>query len=182
MTARIAPVNRETAPADARPFLDKLSGGFGRVPNLFATMGNSPAALGAYLAFVDALGKGSLSAREIELLNLHVSESNGCAYCVSAHSAVAAKNGLSRDEIAGAREGRAASAREAALLALARRIVRTGGGGTGGELARAREAGLSDAEIVEAVAHVASKTFTNALAQIAGTEIDFPRAPNLPQP
>ena len=182
MTARIAPVNRETAPAEARPFLDTLSRAFGRVPNLFATMGHSPAALGAYLAFVDALGKGSLSAREIELLNLHVSELNGCAYCVSAHGALATRCDVSPDEIAAARAGQATSPREAALLALARRVVRTGGAGAGGELARAREAGLGDAAIVEALAHVASKTFTNALAQVAGTEVDFPRAPHLPQP
>jgi len=182
MTARIAPVTRETAPEGTRPLLDKLSGAFGRVPNLFATIGQSPAALGAYLAFADALGKGALSAREIELLNLHVSDLNGCAYCVSAHAVGAAKAGLSRDEIAAARAGQAASVREVALLALARRVVRTGGAGAGGELARAREAGLSDADIVEAIAHVASKTFTNAVAQVAGTEIDFPAAPHLPQP
>lgn len=182
MTVRIAPVTRETAPADSRPFLDTLFRAFGRVPNLFATMGHSPAVLGAYLAFVDSLGKGSLSAREVELLNLHVSELNGCAYCVSAHAALAAKSGISPDEIAAGRAGRATSAKDAALLALARRVVRTGGAAAGGELARAREAGLSDAAIVEALAHVASKTFTNALAQVAGTEIDFPRAPHLPQP
>jgi len=182
MTARIAPVTRETAPADTRPFLDKLSGAFGKVPNLFATMGHSPAALGSYLALVDTLGKGTLTAREIELINLCVSELNGCAYCVSAHAALAAKHGLAKAEIAAARAGEATSAREGALLALARRVVRTGGAGAGGELARAREAGISDAAIVEVLAHVASKTFTNALAQVAATEIDFPRAPNLPQP
>ena len=182
MTARIVPVTRETAPAATRPYLDKLSAAFGRVPNLFATIGQSPAALGGYLAFVDALGAGALSAREIELLNLEVSELNGCAYCVSAHAGLATRAGMSRDEIAAARAGQAANPREAALLALARRVVRTGGAGAGGELARAREAGLSDAEIVEVIAHVASKTFTNAVAQVAATEIDFPRAPHLPQP
>jgi len=172
----------ETAPPATRPILDKLSRAFGRVPNLFATMGQSAAALGAYLSFIDALGAGALSAREIELLNLHVSELNGCAYCISAHSALAARGGVSSGDIAAGRAGQAANLREAALLALARRVVRTGGAGAGGELARAREAGLSDAEIVEVIAHVASKTFTNALAQIASTEIDFPRAPHLPQP
>ncbi|WP_257459551.1 hypothetical protein [Archangium lipolyticum] len=43
---------------------------------------------------------------------------------------------------------------------LARRVVRTGGHGAGGELARAREAGLTDAEVV--------------------AELDWPKAPALP--
>jgi uncharacterized peroxidase-related enzyme len=182
MTARIPAVDRETAPAATRPLLDKLIAAFGKAPNLFATIGQSPAALGGYLAFIETLGMGALNQREIELINVYVSEVNGCGYCLSAHSLLAGKAGLTRDETLAARAGRAATPRESAILALALRIIRTGGGGAGGELARAREAGLSDGEIVEVIGHVASKAFTNAVALVAGTEIDFPRAPHLPQP
>lgn len=152
------------------------------LPALFRTIGHSPAALAQLLAWDAALGKGALSRRDKELLELHVSELNGCAYCVSAHAAIAGGAGLTAAEIAAARRGAGANARENALLALARRVVRTGGGGAGGELARARAAGLSDAAIVDALAIVALKVFTNAVAQVAGTELDFPAAPDLPAP
>ena len=37
-----------------------------------------------------------------------------------------------------------------------------------------REAGYSDAEIMEIVAHVALNTLTNYVNEVAQTEIDFP--------
>lgn len=46
----------------------------------------------------------------------------------------------------------------------------------------ARAAGLSDAEIIEVLAHVANRAFANSVAILAQTEIDFPRAPRLPEP
>ncbi|MBC7625159.1 MAG: carboxymuconolactone decarboxylase family protein, partial [Aeromicrobium sp.] len=43
------------------------------------------------------------------------------------------------------------------------------------ELAEARSAGLSDAQIVDVVASVAVNVLTNYLNNLAGTAIDFPR-------
>lgn len=180
MSNRIAIPDDRTAPAAARPLFDQLRAGLGRVPNLFATIGHSPGSLGGLLAWDAAVAGGKLSKREIEQLNLHVSELNGCSYCLSAHGFLGARVGLSAAELEDARIGRGADERENALLALARRVVRTGGGGAGTELERARAAGVSDAEIVDVLAVVALKTFTNAVAQVAQTEIDFPRAALLP--
>ena len=181
MAARIVPTTPQNAPEDSKPLLADLRKTLGKVPNLYATIAHSPAALRGLVALEESLAKGALSAREAELVKLHVSELNGCGYCLSAHAMLAARAGVSPDEVAAARAGQARTAREAAILGLARRIVRTGGSGAGTELAAAREAGLTDAELVEVVAHVASKAFTNALAILARTEIDFPRAPRLPE-
>ncbi len=182
MPARIAPVTAADAPAGSQPLLAEVKKHLGHVPNLFATFGHSPAALSGYLSFANALSKGALTAREVELLNLHVSELNGCGYCLSAHHAVSKGLHMSDREVADARLGIGQSARDQALLALARRLVRTGGAFAGGELAQAREAGLDDAALIEVVAHVASKTFSNGVALLAQTEIDIPKAPRLPQP
>lgn len=178
---RIAPVQLATASEKARPLLEGLKKQLGTVPNLFATIGQSPESLQALLGAMDALGKGSLSGREVEQVNLSTSELNGCGYCISAHGALGKRAGLSPDDIDAARAGHGANAREQAILDLVRRVVRTGGGGAGTELARARAAGLSDAEVVEVLAHLALKTFTNAVAQVAQTEIDFPKQPRLPE-
>ena len=178
---RIPPVQLSTASEKVRPLLESLKRKLGVVPNLFATIGQSPQALQALLGAMEALGQGTLSGREIEQVNLLTSELNGCAYCVSAHGALGKLAGLSPDDIEGARAGRAPSAREQAILALVRRVVRTGGAGAGTDLARAREAGLSDGEIIEVLAHVALKTFTNAVGILAQTDIDFPKQPRLPE-
>jgi hypothetical protein len=81
-----------------------------------------------------------------------------------------------RAESSDARLGRAAGNREEATRALARRVVRTGGPGAGTELIAVREAGLSDAEIIEVLARVAEKAFSDSVAILAQIEIDFPKA------
>ena len=174
---RILPV---TSDHPARPMLDAVQQQLGVVPNLFATIAHSPESLAMLLTASQGLASGALTAREIELVNLYTSELNGCGYCISAHAALGKRAGITPDELDRARLGVAASAREQAILALVRRVVRTGGGGAGTELAGAREAGLGDREIVEVLAHVALKTFTNAVALVAQTEIDFPKPARLP--
>lgn len=54
-------------------------------------------------------------------------------------------------------------------------MLRARGQISDGELAAARDAGLSDAQIAEVVAAVALNVLTNYFNNLAGTEIDFPR-------
>lgn len=66
-------------------------------------------------------------------------------------------------------------------MAQSRRVVRTGGAMGGAEVARAREAGISDGELIEALAHVALKHFTNAVGFVAGTPSEFPKPARAPE-
>ncbi len=176
MSARIATPTMENAPEATRPILQNLKQMVGMVPNLFATIGHSSNALAALLHWDSTIAKGTLSKREIEQINLVVSEQNGCGYCTSAHTAIGRKVGLSEQETIDARRGIGSNEREQAVLDFARKIVRTGGSGTGAELERARAAGITDAELIDIIAVVMSKSFTNAVAIVAQTEIDWPRA------
>lgn len=180
MSIRIATTTEKSAPEATKPILAKMKQALGMVPNVYATIGHSPGSLQSVLAWGEAIGTGGLSKREVEMLNLHLSELNGCAYCVSAHTFVGERVGLKPEEIAAARAGTATSARESAILAFARRVLRTGGSRAGTELARLREDGVSDAEVVDIIAVVALNTFRNAVNIVAGTEIDFPKAAHLP--
>lgn len=181
MSTTITPLTLESADEAARPLLAKLHAAVGKVPNLYAAVARSPHTLRGLLGWDSALTESSLSRREVEQLNLHVSELNGCGYCLSAHAAIGKMVGLSPAEVAAARNGVGATPREDALLALARRVVRSGGSGARGELARARAAGVSDAEVFDVLAVVALKAFTNAAALVSGSEIDFPKVEHLPQ-
>lgn len=178
--SRITVPTAQTAPAASRPLIEALAAKFGRAPNLFATIGHSPAALSSLLGAMDALSHGELSASEIEAINLFVSELNGCAYCVAAHGAIGKMGGLSADDLANYRKGLGRNPREDAILAFCRRIVRTGGAGAGTELARLREQGVGEGAIIEIITHVALKAMTNAVAIVAQTEIDFPKQPLMP--
>jgi alkylhydroperoxidase family enzyme len=53
-------------------------------------------------------------------------------------------------------------------------VAKTRGGVSGADIAAVKEAGFSEAQIVEIVALVTENVFTNFLNKVAETEIDFP--------
>lgn len=146
----------------------------GLVPNLFRVIGNAPAALQAYLGLAGALGKGVLPAPRREQIALLAAETNGCDYCLSAHTALGQGAGLTPAAIEAARNGQAADAKEAAALAFARAVLARQGRGTEAALEAVRTAGWDDAAIVEIILHVALNVLTNRVNNVAATPIDFP--------
>lgn len=151
----------------------------GTVPNMMRAMGNSPAALSAYLQFSGQLAGGVLTAKQRELIALAVGQANGCEYCLAAHSALGKMAGLSADQIADARHGQSVNSADDALLKLASRLVTKRGHVTDAELGKAREHGFDDAAIAEVIANVALNLFTNYFNHVADPEVDFPAAEKL---
>ena len=174
---RIQPIDPSTASGETAAHLAATRKMFGGIPNLFATAAQSPAALGAMLGLFGSTGKSSLGPRTGELIALTVAQSNGCAYCLSAHTAIGKSLRLSDAQLAAARDARADDSKTQALLELAASINESRGHVTDDALAAARSAGITDAEIVEVVAHVALNVFTNYLNTVAQTTIDFPEVP-----
>ena len=170
----ILPLDPARADAATAKTLSAVKAKLGRVPNLFLTLAQAPAALDGYLALSGALGNGRLDAKQRELVALAVAQENDCGYCLAAHTAIGKMVGLDAVAITGARIGQAANPRDAAILALARRIVQQRGRLGAAEIDTARAQGLTDADIVEIVAHVAVNILTNYVNKVAGTEIDFP--------
>jgi uncharacterized peroxidase-related enzyme len=164
----------DQASPEAQATLAAVAASLGATPNLFRVAANSPAALSALVAMNGALAKGRIRAKLRESIALEVAQENGCDYCLSAHSALGKGAGLNEAEIAQARSGGAADPHADAALKLAGEIVRSRGRIGPDALARAKAAGVSDAEIVEIVGHIALNVFTNYLNIVAGTEIDFP--------
>lgn len=172
---RIALIDASHADAAVRATLSAVKAKIGMVPNLFSTFAQSPAVLNGYLAFSDALGRGSLTAKQREIIALAVAQANECHYCLSAHTVMGKGAGLSPEGIRKAREGKAATAIDAGVAAFARRVVDTRGQVTDADIAAARSAGLDDAHIVEVIGNVAINVLTNYTNNVALTEIDFPK-------
>jgi uncharacterized peroxidase-related enzyme len=170
----IAALDPAQATPEAQAILAAVEASLGVTPNLFRVAANSPAALNALAGLNGALAKGRLRAKVRESIALAVAQENGCDYCLSAHSALGKGAGLSDADIAGARVGDAADPHVDAILKLADEIVRQRGVVRPDAVSQARAAGVTDAEIVEIVAHVALNVFTNYLNIVAGTDIDFP--------
>jgi uncharacterized peroxidase-related enzyme len=146
----------------------------GVVPNLFKVLANAPAALEGYVQLSTALAGGALGAKVREQISIAVAEANLCEYCLSAHTYIGGKVGLSEKEITDARQANASSDKTDAILKLARTVVVQRGEISDGALKLARASGLSDGEIVETVANTALNILTNYISHVARTVVDFP--------
>ena len=169
------PASIEASPAASQPLLQAVKKQLGVVPNLFRLVGNSPAALEGYLGLNGALAKGALEAPTRERIALAVAEINGCDYCLSAHSYLA-KNlaKLSEAEIAANRDGGSADPKADAAVRFAVELVNARGHVSEAEVQAVKQAGYTDAQVIEIVLHVALNTLTNYVNEMAKTEIDFP--------
>jgi uncharacterized peroxidase-related enzyme len=177
--SRLTQIADQTASDPARKLLDSVKSKLGLVPNMTRAMANSPAVLDGYLQFSGALSKGGLSARVREQISLAVAQVNGCDYCLAAHSTIGKMVGLTAEQIRDSRLGGAVDPRADALIRFALEVVETRGRVSDAALAEVREAGFDDGVIAEVVAHVALDVFTNYFNNVAQTDVDFPKAPEL---
>jgi AhpD family alkylhydroperoxidase len=166
------------ATGHAAQLFTAIKGAIGKVPNAYLTVGsNSPVALEAALNLDAALRKSSLGAKEIEAVKLAVSQDAQCDYCLAAHTLMAGKAGLSADAIKGVRHGRASGdAGIDALAAFVHTVVTTSGDVPAEVVVAVKEAGYSDAQIVDTLLAIASITFTNLFNRVNVTTLDFPPA------
>ena len=177
--SRINPITAANADPKQQEILKKVEKAFGGVPNVIGTLAQSPSAATAYLGFKQALSLGTLSRPVRERIALTVGQANSCHYCVAAHTALGAKAGLSKNELLSARQGDSEDKRTAAALRFAGRVVEQRGEISDSDLDDLRAHGFSDGETLEIVANVVLNILTNYVNHIAGTEIDFPIAPDL---
>ena len=181
--ARIEQISPETATGRARELLEAVKDRLGLVPNMTRAMANAPAALDGYLQLHGALARGALPARVREQIALAVAQANGCDYCLAAHSAVGRMVGLTADQIRDSRLGTAVDPKVDALIRFALKVVDARGRVGDVDLDEVRGAGFDDAAIVEVIANVALHVYANYFNRLAGTDLDFPRAPALePEP
>lgn len=176
---RIQPVNKDNADPATANLLGTVKKKLGIVPNIIATMANSTAVANAYLGFSQSLSGGSLPARLREQIALVVGETNNCGYCVAAHTALGKGAGLTEAETCDARRAQAKDEKEEAALVFAQKVVSERGWISDEDVQHVRQAGYTDGEIGEIVANVALNIFTNYFNHVAGTEVDFPAAPEL---
>ena len=171
----IAPINPKLA-GPATEILGSVKEKLGTVPNIFATLANSPAALEAYLAFSGALDHGLLSKALREQLALAVAGVNECDYCASAHTFIAKSLGVDGGEASRNLAAESADPKTAVILEFVANVVKDRAifDDNAAALDELRHVGVTDAEVVEIVANIALNIFTNYFNHLAGTDIDFP--------
>jgi uncharacterized peroxidase-related enzyme len=149
----------------------------GKVLNIFKAMGNSPAALKAYLDMAATLAEGELLPEDREVVYLGVSQSNNCNYCVSAHTMLAKKAGMTDDQIKAIRKFDPLSPKHQALMTFVRRVMDTKGYVSDADVAAVRSAGYTDGQIAESIAYIGLATYSNYFNHVHDTPLDLPQAP-----
>ncbi|MDL5514264.1 carboxymuconolactone decarboxylase family protein [Arenibacter sp. M-2] len=169
---------REDVSTDNQAIFDNLKKAVGFVPNLYAYYAKNETALGDYLTLQNR--KTTLKAKEKEVINLVVSQFNGCNYCLSAHTQIGKMNGFTEDQILEIRTG--AASFDDKLHALAKFVLSTvQNKGKASEKVKEEffAAGYTEANMIDVVIVIGDKTISNFIHNLADFKIDFPLAEEL---
>jgi len=166
---------REEVSEKNQAIFDNLQKGLGFVPNLFATYAYSDTALENYLNFSNA--KTSLSAKEKEVVNLAVSQVNGCDYCLAAHTAIGKMNGFTDAQILELRSGNASfDSKLNALAEIAKNITESRGNTDASLIENFFNAGYSKGNLIDVISLIGDKTISNYINNTTQIPVDFPAA------
>jgi alkylhydroperoxidase family enzyme len=161
-----------TAPERSLPVLKGALAGGGQLSNFIGVLAGSPATLRAYARFRSELRHGALPWATQQRIALAVAEQQGSEYALSTLQRTAREAGLGLDEIALAREFDSHDEREATLLRFVKAVLESEGPPPLHVHEEAREAGWTDEQILETVAHVALSSFGNLVTRAGDVPID----------
>jgi len=163
----------ESAPAASRASLESLQKEIGFVPNLAASMAESPALVEAFTTVRAILRQSTFTPLEREVISLAVSFENDCTYCMAAHSTFAQMAGASADVLDALRAGEVPRDRRLGALATYTRHLLANRGHLSVDAGRALlDAGFTHAQLLEAIAVIAFTTIANYAHNITRCEVD----------
>jgi AhpD family alkylhydroperoxidase len=167
-----------SAPETSRPSLERLQQAFGLIPNLAATMAESPTLINGFVgALVNFLG-GTFTGGQRQVLLLTNAVTNRCAWAVAFHSTAAIKEGIEPAEVEAIRAGRAPRDRGlAALSGLTRALIERRGAVGERDLAAFHDAGFSPAQVLEVIAGLAISAMANYAGNITNPVLEAPFQP-----
>lgn len=171
----LSPLSIDNAEGKARDLLQTAQQEMGFVPNMYANMARSPALLQAYMSGYSAFrNESGFSPQEQETVLLTISRENGCEYCVSAHSMIAARQaGIDADTLQALRDGREVDdTRLAALSAFTRKLVTSRGLARERDVEAFLDAGFTEPQILEIILAIAVKTLSNYSNHMFHTRLD----------
>jgi uncharacterized peroxidase-related enzyme len=171
---RTIALSPEQVPIESKPTLDAFTKNIGFTPTMMASFAQSPIAFNSWATLLSSLSK-ALDVKTRDSIGLAVSEVNGCNYCLSVHSFTAEHMAqLPPEDIVLARKGHASDPKRDAAVQFARKVIETRGHVTDADLKAVRDAGYTDANIMEIVALVAMYSLTNFFNNVFDPAKDFP--------
>ncbi|WP_017940256.1 carboxymuconolactone decarboxylase family protein [Zestomonas thermotolerans] len=172
--SRVTLQTLESAPAEAKPFLENALKNSGFIPNLLKVLANAPAALETYVTVSGLNAKASLSLPEREVVQLIAATTHGCSFCVAGHTAVATNKAKLPAEVIEAlrARGELPDARYEALAAFTRAVIATRGNVSDADYEAFRAAGFNEGQALEVILGVSLATLCNFANSFARTPLN----------
>lgn len=163
----------ETAPAESAKILERAQKGLGFVPNLYATMAESPALLKGYTTLASLLDGGSFTPTEVQIVLMTNNYLNNCEYCQAAHTTISQGTGVPEDVIQALRNNTPiADVKLEALRQFAAVVNETRGWPAQADLDAFFAAGYTQQSVLEVVLGTAVKVMSNYTNHVAQTPVD----------
>lgn len=170
------PVNTlDSAPEGSRPALRQLQSAFGMIPNLIGAMSTSPVLINSLVGLFGKVHGASFTEPQVQIVLLTDAVTNGSAWAVAFHTALALKEGIDPADVQAVREGRLPKdSKFAALSGLAKTMIEKRGRLSDEDINRFLAAGFGKDLLLEVIAAVAASTITNYTGNITKPPLDAP--------
>ena len=165
----------ESAPVASRPALQRLQQQFGLVPNLAATMAESPILVNGFVGALVNFLNGSFTPGERQAILLTNATINRCVWAVAFHSTAALREGVAEDDVHAIRDARSPGDRRiAALSGLTRALVEKRGHLDERDLQAFADAGFAADQVLEVIAGLAASMMANYAGNITRPPVEEP--------
>ncbi|MEM7303167.1 MAG: carboxymuconolactone decarboxylase family protein [Pseudomonadota bacterium] len=168
----------ETAPEASKPVLKATKEKVGFIPNLMATMAESPVMVESYLTLTGLFDQTYLSETERQIILMTNNCLNDCQYCMAAHTAVSKMSGVDEDVIKALRTGTSINDPKLEALRTFSIIIHESRGHPTEEQVEAFiAAGYTKETVLEVIVGTSLKVRSNYTTPITRPELDDPFLP-----
>jgi alkylhydroperoxidase family enzyme len=145
------------------------------IPNLIGAMSTSPVLINSLVGLFGKVHGASFTEPQVQSVLLTDAVTNGSAWAVAFHTALALKEGIDPADVQAIREGRLPKdGKLAALSGLAKTMIEKRGRLGDEDINRFLAAGFGKDHLLEVIAAVAASTITNYTANITRPPLDAP--------
>ena len=163
----------DSAPEKSKPALQGLEQAIGVIPNLAATMAESPTLLNGFVGAFGNFHSGTFTGGQTQVLLLSNAVANTCAWAVAFHATMALKEGVAPEHVRAIRERRLPTdAKLAALSGFTRSLVEKRGHVDESDLATFAAAGFGPDQVLEVIAGLAVSVMANYAGNITNPALE----------
>jgi len=165
---------KESAPEGSKEILHGVEQTYSFIPNLMATLAQSPAAVEAYVTLSEIFDKSDFTATERQIVLMTNNRLNNCTYCMAAHTTISGMQGISVDVIEALRSGsKLEDAKLEALRQFTILTVKNRGFVEPADVDAFIAAGYGERNILEVILGTSLKVLSNYTNHVAQTPLDI---------